>query len=188
MTTTQKPDKARPATGALVVRPVGIPIVLRSRSHWAVWRYEKDHRGAWSKPPRMPDGSAADGHDRTTWSTFEDAYEAYRSDGWDGISYAFEELEGIIAFDLDHIDEHQWRSADIVRTLDSFTERSPSGNGLHVWVRAKLPEGRRRKDDIEIYSRRRFLSLTGHVATKHPAVIEARQVAATNVWQRYVAD
>ena len=186
--TTQRPDKAKPAQGALVVRPVGIPIVLRSRPHWAVWRYEQDHRGAWSKPPRMPDGAPADGGDRSTWSTFEDAYDAYRSDGWDGISYAFVELEGILAFDLDHTSDHAQRDQLIVKLLDSFTEHSPGGNGLHVWVRASLPPGRRRKDDLEIYSRRRFLSVTGHLVAASKPVIEPRQVAATRVWQRYVAD
>ncbi len=39
----------------------------------------------------------------------------------------------------------------IVELLDSYTEVSPSGRGLHVWVRGKVPGDRRRRGKLEMY-------------------------------------
>jgi putative DNA primase/helicase len=39
---------------------------------------------------------------------------------------------------------------EVVRLLDSYTEVSPSGRGLHIWVRGFLPEGGNRRGQVEI--------------------------------------
>ena len=52
-------------------------------------------------------------------------------------------------------------ASEIVRELDSYTEFSPSGTGLHVLLRAKLPPGGNRRGRIEIYDRGRFFTVTG---------------------------
>lgn len=64
-------------------------------------------------------------------------------------------------------DPTQWTTADdferymsIVNTLDSYTEKSKSGKGLHIWVRGKIGRGHRR-DGVEIYSQERFIISTG---------------------------
>lgn len=181
----RRPVKDRPPGGAVSVSPTGIPGLLKHRHQWAVWKYERDARGAVSKPPRQPNGEAADGHDPGTWSSFQACFDAYRAGGWDGLSYAFVEAQGVLAFDLDHLSEHQARDAEIVRLLDSYTEWSPSHDGVHVWVLGALPEGRRRRDDIEIYSRRRFLSVTGALYQGAPSAIRPSPNLLP-VWRRWV--
>lgn len=64
-------------------------------------------------------------------------------------------------------DPSKWTSADdfqrymsIVQHLDSYTERSKSGKGLHIWVRGNIGKGFRR-DGVEIYSQERFIISTG---------------------------
>jgi hypothetical protein len=56
-------------------------------------------------------------------------------------------------------------AADIVRTLNSYTEISPSGTGLHIWVRGGLPHGGRQKriEDgrLEVYEKARYFTVTG---------------------------
>jgi primase-polymerase (primpol)-like protein len=52
---------------------------------------------------------------------------------------------------------------DVVRLLAGFTEVSPSGTGVHVWVRAKVPGTRCRRGQLEIYDDRRFVAVTGRV-------------------------
>jgi primase-polymerase (primpol)-like protein len=52
----------------------------------------------------------------------------------------------------------------VVDKLNSYTEISPSGEGLHVWIIAKLPGGKGglRKPPLEIYSAKRFITVTGN--------------------------
>lgn len=55
----------------------------------------------------------------------------------------------------------------IVQGLQSYTELSRSGKGLHIWVRGKIGVGRRHKG-IEIYSQERFIICTGNVLLDLP--------------------
>lgn len=61
----------------------------------------------------------------------------------------------------------KWTTADdfqrymsIIHHLDSYTERSKSGKGIHIWVRGNIGKGFRR-DGVEIYSQERFIISTG---------------------------
>jgi putative DNA primase/helicase len=50
---------------------------------------------------------------------------------------------------------------EITRYFDSYTELSATGRGLHIIIRGDMPN--RRRDDIEVYSSKRFFTITGHV-------------------------
>ena len=53
---------------------------------------------------------------------------------------------------------------NVLDLIPSYTEQSPSGKGLRVIAKGKLPEGRRRKGSLEMYTSGRFLTITGHRA------------------------
>jgi hypothetical protein len=79
----------------------------------------------------------------------------------------------------------KWTTADdfqryvsIVERFDSYTERSKSGKGLHVWVRGNIGRGFRR-DGIEIYSQERFIISTGNVWIPKP--VADREFLLTNM-------
>jgi putative DNA primase/helicase len=63
----------------------------------------------------------------------------------------------------------------IVKLADTYTEISPSGEGLRIIGRAKLPGNGQNKDDREIYDHKRYLTITGHHLEGTPATIEDRQ-------------
>jgi len=48
-----------------------------------------------------------------------------------------------------------------VERLNSYTEKSPSGTGIHIFIKAKLPPGGRKKGDFECYESGRYLTMTG---------------------------
>ncbi|HKH39169.1 MAG TPA: hypothetical protein VKA82_18605, partial [Rubrobacter sp.] len=73
---------------------------------------------------------------------------------------------------------------EVIEELDSYTEISPSGKGVHVLVRATLPEGRNRKGRFEAYDRGRYFTVTGKHLAGTPQTIEVRQEALQSVVSR----
>lgn len=97
------------------------------------------------------------------------------------IGYILNAADPFTCIDLDVKDstthpEHpdKWTSPDdferylsIINKMDSYTEFSKSGKGIHVWVKGNIGRGFRR-DGIEIYSQERFIISTGNVWAPKP--------------------
>ena len=56
----------------------------------------------------------------------------------------------------------QNKSPDIITTLDSYTEYSPSGTGAHILCKGTIPAKDRRKNNMKCI-RRAFFTVTGRV-------------------------
>jgi putative DNA primase/helicase len=173
---------ARPK--ALTVAPENIPDELKRFSQWVVWGYAFDMgRQQWTKLPYQANGSGkASSTDPRTWSSFDDALKRYQAGGMDGIGFVVTRESGIIGTDLDHCfdrDTHtgeQW-AVEIIQQFQSYTEFSPSREGIRTFIKGSLPGGidGRKKGNIEIYSAGRYLTVTGHRLKNAPATIESRQ-------------
>jgi putative DNA primase/helicase len=147
----------------LPLRAENIPGDLKALPQWVVWK------AVGEKPDKVPysarTGRRASSTDLLTWSTFQEALEAYENGGYAGLGFVFSSADPYTGIDLDDcVDENgeiaSW-ALKIVRYFDSYTELSATGTGLHVIVRGDVPN--RRKDDVEVYSSKRFFTVTGHV-------------------------
>ncbi len=73
----------------------------------------------------------------------------------------------LVGVDLDHVWDGAEMRADakkILKKLDSYTEFSPSRNGLHIWVRSQFAPENHNGKACEIISRgNRYLTVTGWV-------------------------
>ena len=97
--------------------------------------------------------SVAKSNDPETWGTLQDALEALRLGDFDGLGFEF----GIFApgtlrvsgIDLDHVIREDGSlepfAAEIVELMDSYTEYSPSGTGLHILCETALEDIGRKK-------------------------------------------
>ena len=117
-----------------------IPRELQEREQWVCWRQET-RDGKPTKVPLQPWAPypRADSTDPSTWGTFQQAQKAAEVDGVDGIGFVFAD-DGLVGIDLDKcvLEDGTLHpaAAEIVRDLDSYTELSPTGTGVHVIVRA----------------------------------------------------
>src|SRR5712691_8488682 len=75
----------------------------------------------------------------------------------------------------------------IIAALGSYSEISPSGEGVHIWVQGTLPPKGRKKGSVEMYVWGRFLTMTGQHIQGTPHAVEARQDALTAVHAAHVA-
>ncbi len=169
---------------ALSVNPSGIPHELREPDQWVLWQWWYDAQAAkWKKPPCAG------------VRTFASAYNYYsRIHEHDGIGFQLIPGDGFTVIDLDHCLHDGTLDTDaarIVDTLDSYTEVSPSGCGVHIWIRASIPASVKNLPcHIEMSSgedgRQRYITCTGGVY--HDAPIRACQQAATALYERYWPD
>lgn len=152
-----------------------VPLELRERSQWVVWRLEQ-RDGKATKVPYRPDGAGrASSSDPATWSTFEAAEAAAEALAADGIGFVFSIEDPYVGVDLDAGMPESDQGA-IMAALSSYSERSVSGRGFHVIVRASLNgHPRNRKGPLEMYEAGRFFVMTGEHVVGTPTTIEARQ-------------
>lgn len=158
-----------------------IPAELKSRPQWVVYRAIARPDGRTDKVPHNPlTGGQAMANNPSTWGTYQDALQRCVVDAFDGIGYVFTDDDGLAGLDLDHcVGEdgaiEAW-ALQIVQRLNSYTELSHSGGGLHVLVRGILPVGQgNRNGRLEMYDRGRFFTVTGRHLEGTPATIEDRR-------------
>jgi len=153
---------------------------MRDLRQWLCWRSD-ERDGKPTKIPYSPlTGQRASSTSRGTWAGYEEAVRACEEHGYGGIGFVFTSEDDLCGVDLDgclnaDTGEIEPWARIIIEELDSYTEISPSGTGVHVLVRATLPEGRNRKGRFETYDRDRYFTVTGKHLAGTPRTIEGRQ-------------
>lgn len=162
-----------------------IPEELRQLRYWVVWKYVDIGAKKLSKEPFDPKtGTHADVTDPSTWSGFEEAFNAYQLGKYDGLGFVFHETNPYGFIDLDDAEGNTTdydRQVSIYKQFDSYAEKSPSGSGLHIIIKGKIPSGKRR-NHIEIYSHARYATMTGEVFNIKP--IKDYNIEFNSLWEQ----
>jgi putative DNA primase/helicase len=151
---------------ALKVKPSGIPAELREPRQWVCWRFDR-REGKWTKVPIDPSsGKLASCTDPATWGTFERAMARYQKGGLDGVGFVFTRDDDFAGVDLDDSRDPETGliepgAQEILTRLNSYTEVSPTGTGVKVFLKAAVPPGGNRKAKVEMYDHARFFTITG---------------------------
>jgi primase-polymerase (primpol)-like protein len=181
---------------ALHVIADNIPPDLRAMECWLVWSYVEEidpETGEvdWDKPPLNARGGAGSSTNPRTWSTFETALAVYLSKRLDGLGFTLSVKKGeagevLIAVDLDHCRNPEtgeiepW-AKEIIAALNSYTEVSPSGEGIRIFLYGKLPPHGRKRGNFECYCSGRYVTVTGQRVEGTPATIESREAELLTV-------
>jgi putative DNA primase/helicase len=145
-----------------------IPPELTALPQWVLWRWES-RKGKWTKAPYQPDGTHAKADDPVTWSQYEYVETAFLTSGtFSGVGFVLTADDPFVAWDFDRCLDGEAnitdpRVVDYVTRLNSYTEISPSGTGLRVLARGKLPRGRRAAGNYECYDTGRYVTITGNI-------------------------
>jgi len=157
------------------------------------WKLQQRGDKCTKAPVNPYTGSLVSVVDRYAWSGFEQAKRARERFGCDGLGFALSG-DGIVAIDLDHCvswDHDRFhinkQAEDIVRSLNSYTEFSPSRKGIHIWLFGCLPEASRRNDAarIEIYTNRQYVTVTGDRVPGCPDVVENRVKEVFTLYRQF---
>lgn len=121
-----------------------------------------------AKVPYMPSGQNAKPNDPTTWSTYAEVVAT--QDSFDGIGIVF--TGKLLGIDIDHCIVDGNVSAEIAEFIEqahTYTEISPSGTGLHLYLpltEALVLEAKKspRIEDsgFECYTSGRYFTVTGN--------------------------
>jgi hypothetical protein len=197
------PDKANKKPPAKIyTRPTeidlaNVPQELRDTPQWECWkmwgglkvpidvRTEKSYPRGLYKSDQM--GNA----------TFEQACAllARRKDLL-GVGFRFKSFDPYTGIDLDDVrdpatGELQLWAWDFVSQFATYSEVSPSGTGLHIVGRAKIPEALIKtalySGHVEIYSDGRYFTITGKKLPDAPSKISEIQTQ-TNYWYGILSD
>jgi predicted P-loop ATPase len=149
-----------------------LPEAMKALPQWLVWRSE-EYEGD-KKPRKVPyyvtgakrRGGQGDAEDRARLCSFERAMEALKSDRWTGLGFAFLPGDGLIGIDIDgaidpETGEIKQHLADIIARCASYTERSPSGRGVHIIVAGECKTFKDNRIGVEVFCGSQFFTCTG---------------------------
>ncbi len=177
--------------GSPLLEPIfeNIPETLKNLSQWVLWRgVWNAEKNRWEKKPYRVNGSLASSTDPNTWTSFDEAVIAYKKGGFSGIGFVVTDQDSIVGFDVDHCVENgviaDWAKA-IIEAMNCYWEISPSGTGIRIFLKGKLPPGGRKKGNVECYETGRFLTVTGHKLPDSPCAVLDRQEALNEFHAKY---
>lgn len=140
-------------------------------------------------PLKAFEPGGASSTDPSTWSFFEQAEWAVSAGHYDYIGFVFAD-NGIVGIDIDTgFDDGLLTPmcVDIMSKCKSYTEKSKSGRGVHIFLKGDLPfEGKNNLKGVEIYKSKRFFITTGNVLIFKDMI--QNQEAIDYVVQTYFSD
>ena len=116
-----------------------IPKLMQEHGRFCLWKLVM--KPGKTKPDKIPyqlNGKRADATNPQHYSSFYETMEIFAKGGYTGIGIGYFEPLRIVNVD-NFIDNGKLdaRGLDIVNSLDSYTELSTSGNGIHIFILAE---------------------------------------------------
>jgi putative DNA primase/helicase len=178
---------------------VTLPQALRDRRQWLVWRFES-HKGE-KKPRKVPyyatggwrtedrrHGAQGSPDDRSRLVSYDEALGHAPAPGKGGIGFAFLPDDGLAGIDLDKVidletGEVSALALNIIQALASYTEKSPSGAGVHIFVTTErtgaFKSFKKNELGVEVFCGAQFFTFTSEHYSGTP--LEVRPISAENL-------
>ena len=134
-----------------------IPDTMKNYNNWVVWREKIPYnpKTGYRTDPTKP------------CCSYDEAITRYKySEEYTGIGFVFTKECGLTFIDLDHCIDEDGNESPLAQEMqelfkDCYIEVSQSETGLHIVCIGSVPQTIKTKE-IEIYSSRRFMAMTGN--------------------------
>lgn len=163
-----------------------IPTELQNLKQWCCYKLvEQKNTDKLSKLPINPETKkGAKSNDPSTWVDYDTAL--LYADEYDGVGFFFTPPYVGVDIDSVNLEKIDTKTLEIINTLDSYTEISVSGKGLHIIVRGSIPGGVCRKGTLEMYQEARFFAMTGNILKGCPDEVYDRQQELEKIYKKYM--
>lgn len=147
-----------------------LPEEMLNKPNWVVVRTkENKDKGKLDKfLINVHTGKFAESDNPETWTDFDTACEYAKENGGVALAYALDGKDGIACIDLDKCIDEKGTFSDLATEVINtsgrgYTEKSVSGNGLHIFGRTKGADLRSfsKDGDMEYYQGGQFIAMTG---------------------------
>ena len=142
---------------------------LKSYNQWVIWKSVEGR-----KIPFKPGVGPASSVDSETWSCWTKV-KKYKRKG-----FVLTESDPFVCLDLDHcLDDSRTVEANVTEIIlffESYCEISPSGKGLHIWLKSEKKFPSVRKKDFELYTDKRYITITGNWLFNFPIRESSKQL------------
>lgn len=147
-----------------------IPDELKELPQWCCFKLQQRGDKLTKIPMNPYDGTLGKSNDESTWADFDTALAAIDNFNFDGLGFYFKapyfgiDIDGVKEeieryFNDDHDDNIV---SEFIEMMESYSEMSISGKGIHIIAKGELPDGARRRGNIEMYDSGRFFVMTGN--------------------------
>ena len=180
---------------------------MKALNNWVLWKYEnrEDSKGnvKKTKVPYQVNGKKAESTNPDTWGNIKNILKTLERylNRYDGIGFVFSPDSDIMGLDFDHvidIESGEWDQEALkeIKSLNSYTEISPSGEGVHVIAKGQIPflpeeikagkTGKKNQDTgREMYHSGRFFTITGDLMEGAAKTINPAQGAVNALYYKW---
>lgn len=144
------------------------PEFLKAKRRWLLFKLgAKDARGKQPKYPYYLNGTMRKGtqgsvEDLNNLCSFDEAITALLQGKGHGIGYAIISGDGVTCIDIDYNCPEEIKS-EILSKFPSYTEKSVSGKGLHIWLQHDCQTVKDNGLGVEVFGSSQFVAMTGDI-------------------------
>ena len=163
-----------------------VPDELKQLDQWVLWKSETRDKKPTKIPYNAKNQKRASSTDSRTWSGFSTVCDliTQHPKTYVGIGFMFSTDDSYVGIDFDDCLEDEelkpWAREMVDLMKPTYTEISPSGNGIKMWIKADKTRKKSRVSiskhrgggGIEIYDKGRYFAVTGKLFGEATTVAE----------------
>jgi putative DNA primase/helicase len=165
-----------------------IPQELLKLPSWVGYQLRRNKDRMDKVPMNVLTGRPAKSNDPSTWTDYQTAVDLVSQRGYAGVGFMFQ--PPYVGVDIDHCVKNgaiEPYAVEILKALNSYSEYSPSGIGIHILCRGSIARACKiSKIGLEIYTKGRFFTVTGNRLENYPAELNECTDALKDIFSRFV--